>query len=186
MLGLIAALYSLLALGVHIRLEAAVWDDQGSLSVQISAAAFQLRSDAEIGWKQGRLRIVRRSKRRREKRTQRQGGRLAFRLLKTAMRRGWMKRLHLHGRIGLEDACATALAAGAIRALAAAMLRKPHSSGIQEICIEPDYECACLRGYVFCIFSCPLGDIMLAVLKAAVSKSGKKPGKRDSGGKASH
>ena len=140
------------------------------------AAGMKLRYDGAILWKEDApfLRIAPRYGR--TKRKTRADSRKSLRRIRRILwlaRTGRMECAMLHARIGLNDASQTALAAGALRALACAALLSCAGGARRELRVTADYDAVCFAAYGRCIFSCQAGDIMLAVLKAAVKKIGK-------------
>ena len=84
---------------------------------------------------------------------------------------GRMELLSLDARIGLGDAAQTAVAAGSLRAIAAAVFSRLDCEADCELRVMPDFERAGFCAQACCIFSCQAGDIMLAVLRAALQKN---------------
>ncbi|MGN0772339.1 MAG: DUF2953 domain-containing protein [Candidatus Ventricola sp.] len=179
MLSLIAALYLLLALRVRFRAEASVCGEGSSLSFAAGAAGVELRFDGELRREEGGLFL---------RVTPRYGAPLQFskptklhirRLraarpyLLAAVRAGRLERVTLRARLGLEDAAATAVAAGSLRALVLALLARLDSKAPCELRVTPDFGGVGLAAHACCIFSCQAGDIMFAVIKTAVRKTGR-------------
>jgi len=172
---LIALAYLLLALRVRIGLNLSVSGTSGSLMLIAGAAGFCLRFDGEIHRESGRLLLTLRpryGKLSREKRPKEESGR-ALRIARWYLwfaRTGRMERLALDARVGLGDAAQTALAAGCLRALAAAAFSRLESEAAYELRVTPDFGCACFCAQARCIFSCQPGDIMLAAIRAGKSR----------------
>lgn len=179
MLALIAAVYLLLALRVRLQADAALCGAQSSLSLTAYAAGVELRFDGEIRCGEGGLFL---------KITPRYGVPLRFsgpakvhvrRLraatpyLLAAVRAGRFERIALHMRLGLEDAAETAVAAGMVRALVLSALSCLGCRADSDVRIAPDFGGAGVAAHARCIFSCQAGDIMFAVIKTAVRKTGK-------------
>jgi len=175
MLAFVAAGYLLLALRVRLRAEAAL-GGKGALSITISFTALELRLDGEIVRKKEGifLQLTPRYGKAFERSKKKQAARLraALSYLSGALRSGRMERAELQMRVGLEGAGETALAAGALRAAVLSALSFADAKKTQ-VSIWPEFGGACFSAYACCIFSCPLGDIMTAVIKAAVKKTGK-------------
>ena len=87
-----------------------------------------------------------------------------------SLRSGQCDSVMLHVRLGLGDACATALASGTVHALACSLLAPLSELRNCDLRMMPDFEKACLCVHARGIFFCSAGDIMLALLKAAPRK----------------
>ena len=79
----------------------------------------------------------------------------------------------LHMRAGLEDAGATAMFAGGIRAAADGLLAGLGRTGCSDIRVTADFAARGVRAAARCIVSMRVGDIMLAAAKAAGRKKRK-------------
>ena len=79
----------------------------------------------------------------------------------------------LHMRAGMEDAGATAMLAGGVRALADGLLAGAGRTGCGDIRIMADFAAQDAAATARCIVSMRTGDIMLAAAKAAVKKKRK-------------
>ena len=88
----------------------------------------------------------------------------------------------LHMCAGLEDAGATAMLAGGVRALADGLLAGAGRTSCGDIHIMADFAAQDAAATARCIVSMRVGDIMLAAAKAARKRSEK----RDCHGEASH
>ena len=177
MLGLLVLAYGLLAMRVRLRAEVSLFGGQGSLSLSADALGATLRFDAVLQADARGLHVL-----------PRYGfpfdagalagmtpGRLRRPLpyVRAALRAGRFERLALHVRLGLGDAGATAVAAGTVRALAAALLVPIQGGAPPDVRVEAAFGGAELAAHARCIFSFQPGDIMLAVLKTAASKTGR-------------
>lgn len=187
MLALVALSYLLLALRVRIGTEIWLSGLKGGLSLCVQAAGVSLCFDGEIirPKKGDFFRVVPRYGKQPEEKQTKQKSRRTLRMIKAFLwlgRTGCIERLSFDARVGLGDAGETALAAGCLQALAAALFARLNSEAAQEIRVAPDFETTGLCVMLRCIFSCQAGDIMLAVIRTAV----KKAGERDWIGKASH
>ena len=76
----------------------------------------------------------------------------------------------LHVRTGLEDAGATAMLAGGVRALADGLLAGLGRSSCGDIRVMADFAARDAAATARCIVSMRAGDIILAAAKAAVNK----------------
>jgi len=172
---LIALAYLLLALRVRISLCLSLSGTSGSLMLSAGAAGFRLRFDGEIRRVRDGLLLSLRpryGKLSKDKQPQKESGR-TLRIVRWYLwfaRTGRMELLSLHVRIGLGDAAQTALAAGCIRALAAAGFLRLESEADHELRVEPDFASPCFCMQARCIFSCQAGDIMLAAIRAGKSR----------------
>lgn len=79
----------------------------------------------------------------------------------------------LHMRAGLEDAGATAMFAGGIRAAADGLLAGLGRTGCSDIRVTADFAARGVWAAARCIVSMRVGDIMLAAAKAAGRKKRK-------------
>ena len=188
---LVALFYLLLALRVRISLEGALRGTAGSFALGAGAVGINLRFDGIIRKEKGHVfpvmasRYGAHAKKKRKKATHKKTLRMA-RLYFWFAKTGRMERLSVHIRIGVGDAALTAVAAGALRALAAAAFERVKRGAQVDLCVAPEFGDASFAAHVRCIFSCQLGDIMLAAIRVALKKRKKKAGERDWVGKASH
>ena len=177
MLAVLALLYLMLAMRVRIRLDVSL-GRSGSIAISVFIAVLEIRLDGQIVQEAGkafpRLDIRYGKMRRFQLHGKRQGviRRERYPYLIAALRTGRFDQAWLQMRIGLEDAGATALAAGALRAGVLSALSLINASGAS-VSILPDFGGTCFLMDVRCIFSCQPGDIMTAVIKTAVKKTGK-------------
>lgn len=81
--------------------------------------------------------------------------------------------LEIRLRLGLEEAWSTAVAAGAVRALARALLAGLRRAPPCDLRVDADFRAPCMVMTARCIFSVRAGDIMLAAVKTAVKKTQK-------------
>ena len=178
----IAGIYLLLALRVRISLEGSLCGGMGSLVLSAGAAGVYIRFDGIIRQEDSRIflalvpRYAARSKKKRTKKAHGKSIRIIRRYLWFA-KTGRMERLSLQARIGLGDAAGTAVAAGALRALASAVFERAGHGAQTDVYVSPDFERAVFAVRVRCLFSCQPGDMMLAAVRYAMRK--KIAGKRD-------
>lgn len=177
MLGLIASLYLLLALRVRLTADASICGAGSSLSLCAGAAGVELRFDGVLRREDAGLHVTPRYGapfRRTAPAKQRiRQLRAARPYLLAAVRAGRLEQVTLRTRLGLEDAAWTAMAAGAIRALACTLHACLGSGAPFELRVTPDFGGVGLVAHARCIFSCQAGDIMFAVIKTAVRKTGR-------------
>lgn len=179
MLSLIAALYLLLALRLRLVADASLSAAGGSLSLCAGAAGIELRFDGELRRREDglSLHLIPRygaplpspgSAKQRVRRL-----RAASPYLLAALRAGRLEQLTLRARLGFEDAAQTAMAAGALRALARSLCAGLFGGAPCDLSIAPDFSSVGFAAQARCIFSCQAGDIMFAVIKTAVRKTGR-------------
>lgn len=109
--------------------------------------------------------------------SRRNAGARAKRLKKSwTMIRAVLRAIHwgqadIHMRVGLGEAAQTAMIAGGAYAGISALQAVAGRSFPMEVHIEPDFRTSCFVLVGRCIFSLVPGDIMFAVLLAAVKKT---------------
>ena len=168
----IALIYVLLCVGLRIQLEAGFADGQGSAALCVSAFGISLRRDFvfEAGVN-GFAAVPRYGKGKKQKnRTSGYMGHFMKAYAIKSLRSGQFDSLMLHVRLGLGDACATALASGTAHALVCSLLAPLSDLRSCNLRMTPDFDQVCLCVHARGIFSCSAGDIMLALLKAAPRK----------------
>lgn len=186
MLGVIAAVYLLLALRIHIGAEAAVRGTEASLSLNVGALGLRLHVDGElrreakglalrIGQGNAPLRLSRPTK------AQTQHMRRLWPYALAAIRAGRFEGLALQVRLGLGDAAQTALAAGALRALLSALLAALGGGLPCMLRIVPDFKGTGLEAHGQGVFLFQAGDVMAAVMRAALKRARKEDMERENG-----
>lgn len=178
-LSLVAAAYLLLALRVRFRAELSLCSGESSLSIAANAAGVELRFDGKLRREEGGLflHITPRygaplpiSK---PTKLQAKKLRAARPYLLAAAHAARLEQVTLCARLGLEDAAETAAAAGGLRALTMALLTRIANKAPCALRITPDFGGVGLNAHACCIFSCQAGDIIFAVIKTAVRKTGR-------------
>jgi len=174
----VAAIYLLLALRVRISLEGTLCGAAGNLVLTAGAAGVYIRFDGEIRRaKEGiLLKLIPRYAARARKKKEKEAHGKSLRIIRTYLwfaKTGRMEQLAVYMRVGLDDAGQTAMAAGALRALASAALLHAKREAAVDLRITPDFDCASFAAYTRCIFSCQPGDIMLAAIRFALKKKRK-------------
>ena len=176
-LSLIAAVYLLMALRVHIQADVSICGENSGLSLSAGAAGVELRFDGVLrrGENGFFLHLTPRysaplhfsapAKLRVRKL------RMAWPYWLAAVRAGRLEQAALDARLGLQDAAQTAMATGSVRALLSALLACLGSEAPCDLHITPDFGGVGLVAHARCIFSCQAGDIMFAVIKTAVRKT---------------
>ncbi len=184
MLLLLWLLYLLLCVRICVRLEATFADGHGGAAISIGAYGLYLKRDYALvrGKHAFSLRLVPcNGAEKKHKKAHSISSRLS-RLLRNcvlnALRGGRFDRLMIHIQLGLGDACETAVAAGAVRALACALLAYTGNGNHCDLRIVPQFSDVCLRLHLQGVFSCQMGDIMVILLKAAWSNRRMKPAGR--------
>lgn len=176
---LIALLYGLLAMRVSVHACAGLCGAQGSVRAELRLAGLILRFDGVIIPKEegASLRLMPRYGRtKRPKppaRTRLRRLRRAGPYLLAALHAGRFEQISLHMRLGLEEAWSTAVAAGTVKAGVSALLSALQTDAPCDLRVDSDFRAPCFLMTARCIFSACPGDIMFAVLKAAVKKTGK-------------
>ena len=159
----VALLYWLFCAQVQAVLSLGISDSGGSFSIQFNWLFFQVRKDGILLWPgEGKgFRILVRY----EDRKGRQRKVKKSRLRSEAVRAFRISRIEASARIGLEDAAATALAAGTLRAMISAFCAAYglHESGVN---VSAQLENRCLLAETRCIFSSQLGDVMFAAARS--------------------
>ena len=179
MLSLIAALYLLLALRVRIQVDASLCGEGSALSLSAWATGVELRFDGELRREEGSLFLhiapryggplrMKTSTKLRVRQLRR-----ARPYLLAAVRAGRLEQVTVHARLGLEDAAQTAVTAGSVCALLLAALARLDAGAPCDVRIAPDFGGVGLTAHACCIFSCQAGDIMFAVIRFAVRKTGR-------------
>ena len=168
----IALIYVLLCVRLRIQLEAGFTDGRGSAALGVSAFGISLRRDFVLTAGANGFAAVPRYEKGKKKKNRASGymGRLLKDYAIQSLRSGQCDSVMLHVRLGLGEACATALASGTVHALACSLLAPLSELRNCDLRMTPDFEKACLCVHARGIFFCCAGDIMLALLKAAPRK----------------
>jgi len=169
MLGVIALVYILLCVRIRVQLEAAWENGQGSASFCVGAMGVYLRRDFVLAVQAFSIRALPRYGKTKKKKSADQGRKIRSWLLE-ALRSKRFERIALYLRLGLGDACETAVAAGAVHAIGSIALAAAGDRRLCELRVTPDFANPCLCAHLQGIFSWQLGDIMLAALKQAHRK----------------
>lgn len=91
--------------------------------------------------------------------------------IRAAMRTVRIGQVDWHMRVGTQEASLTAMIAGGVRSAIASFLAFSAQRPPCDIRIEADFHTPCFVLDARCIFSLVPGDIMIAVVKAAVKKT---------------
>jgi len=176
MLYLIALMYILLCVRLRVQLEGAFSDGQGSAVFCVGTGGVYLRREFVLvrGERAYMIRFVPRGSMGKK---ERKGNHVsAFissfmrRFMLDSLRNGRFDRLMIHLQLGLGDACETAVAAGALRALLCSLLAAAGNLSACELRIMPVFSQTCLHVRLRGIFLWQVGDIMFAALKSALRK----------------
>ncbi|MBR5301245.1 MAG: DUF2953 domain-containing protein [Clostridia bacterium] len=175
MLFLLALIYLLLCVRLRVQLDLSIAGAQGGVVFTVGALGVNVRHEAEIMRKENGmgLRLEPHKKKGSGKKhpaAQRAVQRVLAPYLKEVVRLRRIERLMLHVRLGLGDACETAVAAGGAYALLSVLAPIVARLADCDIRVTPDFAGACFHVRGQGIFFCQLGDIMLAALKAARRK----------------
>ena len=171
MLFLLWMTYILLCVRIRVQLEAELTDEGSGAALCVSILGGKLRRDFEIvrGKYLFSLRAVHRHNRKRKK--EHPASACFIRLLRDyaidTLRRGRFEHLAIHVRLGLGDACGTAVAAGAVHALICALLVSAGHGQACDLRIVPEFSGLCLQAHLQGIFSCQAGNIIFASLQTA-------------------
>lgn len=170
MLYLIALLYWLLCMRLRVQMEAFFTNGRCGAAFSVSMLGVHMRRDYVLvrGERAFSLRFKpcgRKQKTRKDSSMSRFISRLAKHILLDSLRDGRFEKIEL--RLSLGDACETAIAAGAAHALLCAVLASMGGLRGCDLCVIPDFKADCPCTHAVGLFSCRLGDIMLAALKAA-------------------
>ncbi|MGN0997312.1 MAG: hypothetical protein ACI4PG_10430 [Candidatus Ventricola sp.] len=167
---LVALIYLLLAMEVTVRARLCLDGARGSVQLEAGAMGVFFHMDGELSLGPGRPRMTRRYAAQRARKCQ--GRAISLRTarpyLLAAIRAGRVERARLFIRLGLEDAAQTAMAAGALRALALALFA---GLGLRsEALVEPEFRAPCFLMAAQGIFSARPGDIMFAMIRVLVRR----------------
>lgn len=169
---LIAAVYLLLAMRVRVHASVKMRGGRGNVQAEIHVFMLTLCFDRSIALGSGMLR-ARRKRPKPSARERISAVRRAWPYAIAVLRAVCFEHLGLDVRLGLGEACSTALAAGTAKAGVSALFSFLNPGAPCDLRIEPDFQSSCFLLSARCIFSACPGDIMFAVLKAAVKKSRK-------------
>lgn len=176
---LIALFYLLLCVPVTVRLCIGLSDAQSTVEASAFAMGIGMRFDGIIEQKSGALTLRLKPRygaglrKPHMKAPSLDALRRAKPFILAAMREVEFTHLDLHMRLGMEEAWSTAVAAGAIRAAASAVLSCLKNVPPCDLHVEADFRAPCFLMSAHCIFSAMPGDIMFAVIKTAVKKTQK-------------
>lgn len=169
MLGVIALVYILLCVRIRVQLEAAWENRQGNASFCVGALGIYMRRDFVLAMQGFSISAwPRYGKTGKEKQPDR--SRKVRIWLLEALRSRRFEHLALYLRLGLGDACETAVAAGAVQAFGSAIFAAAGERRLCELRVTPDFANPCLCARLQGIFSWQVGDIMFTALKQACRK----------------
>lgn len=168
--ALVLALYLLLCVRVTAEVCAGAAKGRFAFSVDIGALAFHIHVD---GYGEGRRLAARLPLPKLKKKPDVKGFRRGWPIVRAVLRRADWELIALHARMGLDDAGATAMLAGGVRALADGLLAGLGRSACSDIRIMADFAARDVTATARCIVSMRVGDIMLAAAKAAGKKQRK-------------
>jgi len=162
-MALVFALYLLLCVRVTADIRAGLADGRIQFAASVGVLMLEARIDGSVEGAKVRLNIPIRGF------PEKPDGPAARAVLKAA---DW-ELIALHMRAGLEDAGATAMLAGGIRAAADGLLAGLGRTGCSDIRVTADFAARGVWAAARCIVSMRVGDIMLAAAKAAGRKKRK-------------
>ena len=168
--GLILLAYLLLGTPLTVRASLGVSESGGAAQASIGALGVLAQLDARLVLADGKLRLMPRYGRRKKRGRAKSAGRVWREVLRMAMKASDGVRLDVRVRLGLGEAHATAMAAGAVRASASALLASMGVPLWGEMRVAPDFAAPGFLLSARCIFSFTPGDIMVAALGAAGKK----------------
>ena len=169
-MALVLALYLLLCVRVTVEICAGAAKGQLAFSVDIGALAFHLRVD---GYGKRRRISARLPLPKMKKKPDAKGFRRNWPMARAILKAADWELIALHVRTGLEDAGATAMLAGGLRAAADGLLAGLGRAACSDICVMADFAAQDVTAAARCIVSMRVGDIMLAAAKAAGKKKRK-------------
>ena len=175
MLFLAALMYWLLCMRFRVQIDVSYTQWHGRVVFSVGVFRLNWRHEAMIARKKegaGLCLMPLHGEKKREKKhaAQQMMQRMLLGYLRSIVRKREFAFLSLHVCVGLGDACETAVAAGAIRAFAAALFAASARPQAWELRVTPEFSRACLSAYGRGIFFCQPGDIILAALKATKRK----------------
>lgn len=171
MLIAVALAYILLCVSIHVRLEASWINAQGSATFSVGVLGVYLHRDfvmtahacsVQVQTRYGRI----------EKGKPRNTSHRIQSWLVHAVRSRRFEQVAFNLRLGLGDACATAVAVGAVNMLARTLLASVHDYRLCDVHIIPDFTKICLCANLQGTISYRLGDVILAVIKRMYRKKG--------------
>ena len=169
-MALVFALYLLLCVRVTADIRAGLADGRIQFAASVGVLMLEARIDGSVEGAKVRLNIpIRGFPEKPDGKKIRQSWPAARAVLKAA---DW-ELIALHMRAGLEDAGATAMFAGGIRAAADGLLAGLGRTGCSDIRVTADFAARGVWAAARCIVSMRVGDIMLAAAKAAGRKKRK-------------
>lgn len=169
-MALVFALYLLLCVRVTADIRAGLADGRIQFAASVGVLMLEARIDGSVEGAKVRLNIpIRGFPEKPDGKKIRQSWPAARAVLKAA---DW-ELIALHMRAGLEEAGATAMFAGGIRAAADGLLAGLGRTGCSDIRVTADFAARGVWAAARCIVSMRVGDIMLAAAKAAGRKKRK-------------
>ena len=165
--ALVLALYLLLCVRVTADICAGAAKGQIVFSADVGALAFHAQVS---GWVKGRRIQMRFPLPKFKTKSDKKEFRRRWLIARAVLHAADWELIALHVRTGLEDAGATAMLAGGIRALADGLLAGAGRTDCGDIRIMADFASQDAAATARCIVSMRAGDIMLAAARAAVKK----------------
>ena len=169
-MGLILLVYLLLGTPLTVRASIGVSGAGGVAQASIGALGMLAQIDARLCLKGKRLQLEPRYGTQKKRRRGKSAGHIWREALRAALRSSERIHVDVRARLGLGEADATAMAAGAVRALLASLLASRDEPLEGALIIVPDFSAPGLLLTARCIFSFTPGDIMIAALQTAAKK----------------
>lgn len=173
-MALVLVLYLLLC--VRVRADVCAGAAKGRIGFSADVGALMVHIQVS-GWIEGRRIQTRFPLPKRKKKPDAKEIRKSWLTIRAVLREAEWELIALHLRAGLEDAGATAVLAGGVRALADGLLAGAGRENCGDIRIMADFAAQDAAAAAQCIVSMRVGDIMLAAARAAVKKK-RKEGQR--------
>jgi len=163
-LGMIAWVYILLCVRIRVQIEAAWVNGQGNAAFCVGALGVYLRRDFMLTMQAFSIQAQPRYGKKGKKNTPDRSRKIRI-WLAEAMRSNRFEQISLYLRLGLGDACETAVATGAVRALGSTIFAAACNGKLFDWHVTPDFTKPCLCAYLRGLASWQLGDVVLAALK---------------------
>ena len=169
-MGLILLAYLLMGTPVTVRVSLGVSGAGGAAQASIGALGVLAQIDALLRLEGKKLRFVPRYGPQKKRGKNKSAGHLWREVLRAALRAARLVRFDVRMRLGLGEAHATAMAAGAVRAFLSSLLASRDEPLSGELVVAPDFAAPGFLLTARCIFSFTPGDIMIAALGVAAKK----------------
>ena len=169
-MGLIVLVYLLLGTPLTVRASLGVSGAGGVAQASVGTLGVLAQIDARLCLCERKLRFIPRYGTQKRQRRGKSAGHIWREVLRAALRSSEVIHIDVRARLGLGEADATAVAAGAVRALLTSLLASRDEPLEGALVVVPDFSAPGLLLTARCIFSFTPGDIMIAALSAATKK----------------